>query len=109
MLLSGSSSSDRIFPKPRNRVSVVNIKVNCESEKETRFLSPLPKPRNRVSVVNIKVNCESEKETRFLRSPHLCTPAPYTPAPCTPASLVPKYKKTNQKAGWSNRIFVVVV
>jgi mRNA interferase MazF len=32
---------DRFFLKQRNRVSVVNIKVNCESEKETRFLSPL--------------------------------------------------------------------
>ncbi|MBD2543726.1 MULTISPECIES: hypothetical protein [Planktothricoides] len=29
------------FPKQRNRVSFVNIKVNCESEKETRFLSHL--------------------------------------------------------------------
>jgi len=28
------------YPKKRNRVSVVNIRVNGESEKETRFLSP---------------------------------------------------------------------
>ncbi len=33
-----TGKKSRISPKPRNRVSVVNITVNCESEKETRFL-----------------------------------------------------------------------
>jgi hypothetical protein len=38
--VSGVYSGEAIAfsPKQRNRVSTVNITVNCESEKETRFL-----------------------------------------------------------------------
>jgi hypothetical protein len=62
-------------PQKRNRVSVVDIIVNCGVQKETRFLTPsgitkkpgFPKKRNRVSVVDITVNSGLQKETRFLK------------------------------------------
>ena len=44
-----------------------NHKGELVFEKETQFLTPHGSPRNRVSVVDIKVNCGVKKETRFLK------------------------------------------
>jgi len=65
--------------KKRNRVSVVNTKVDGGTEKRNpvsgvsqfregdRFFTP--KKRNRVSVVNIKVNCGSKRRNPVSESP----------------------------------------
>jgi hypothetical protein len=53
-----------LWLRKRNRVSVVEITVNCGSKKRNPVSESLvfvPRKRNRVSVVEITVNCGSQK------------------------------------------------